>query len=146
MADNVQASAVTGSGPVFASDDIGGVNYPIGKLAFGALDTATLVTATVGLPTAPVSAVASAIADHNQVTVGASAVQINASSVALSWGVTVKADDANSGTVYVGKSGVTTSTGFPLGAGQSIDIPVANVNAVYVIASGAGQHIAYLGI
>lgn len=49
MADNTQLNTGTG-GDIIATDDIGGVKYPIGKVAFGPLDTATLVTAAVGLP------------------------------------------------------------------------------------------------
>lgn len=48
--DNVTLPT-TGSGtatPVLATDDVGGVHYPIGKLAYGALDTATLVQAASG--------------------------------------------------------------------------------------------------
>jgi hypothetical protein len=50
MADNIQLSTNVGVGDVLAADDVGGTKYPIGKVAFGALDTATLVTATEGLP------------------------------------------------------------------------------------------------
>jgi hypothetical protein len=49
MADNTTLNLGTG-GDVIATDDIGGVKYPIGKVAFGPLDTATLVTSAVGLP------------------------------------------------------------------------------------------------
>jgi len=49
VADNVVANAGSG-GATFATDDVGGVHYPVSKLAFGALDTATLVTPSVGLP------------------------------------------------------------------------------------------------
>lgn len=52
MADHVTANAGSG-GATFATDDIGGVHYPIGKLAFGALDTATIVSATNPLPETP---------------------------------------------------------------------------------------------
>ena len=48
MADNVPITA--GSGTSIATDDVGGVHYQILKLAYGSLDTATLVTATEGLP------------------------------------------------------------------------------------------------
>lgn len=40
MADNITAP---GAGIVLATDDIGGVHYPFTKLAFGPLDTATIV-------------------------------------------------------------------------------------------------------
>lgn len=49
MADNVAITA--GTGTTVATDDVGGVHYQIIKNAYGALDTATLVTATNGLPT-----------------------------------------------------------------------------------------------
>jgi hypothetical protein len=49
MADNVTADAGSG-GAVFATDDISSVHYPISKLAFGALDTANLVTSTATNP------------------------------------------------------------------------------------------------
>lgn len=48
MADN---TTLPGTGDVIASDDIGGVKYQIVKAAFGALDTATLVSSTNPLPT-----------------------------------------------------------------------------------------------
>lgn len=53
MADNTVLSAAIGTGDTIATDDIGGVKYQIVKEAFGALDTATLVTSSVGLPTDP---------------------------------------------------------------------------------------------
>jgi len=49
MADNVVANAGSG-GATFASDDIGGVQYPIAKLAWGPLDTANLVDTASGKP------------------------------------------------------------------------------------------------
>ena len=50
MTDNV---AITpGTGATVATDDVGGVHYQITKLAFGALDTATLVAPGSGLPVA----------------------------------------------------------------------------------------------
>jgi len=83
----------------------------------------------------------------NQVSVGTSAVQLQSSSFSLKMGgVVVKADDGNGGNIYVGKSDVTTSTGFRLKAGQGVVFEVDNINKVYVIASLAGQKVHYLGI
>ncbi len=48
MADNV--TTPIGSGVAIATDDVGGTHYQIIKLAFGALDTATLVDGTNPLP------------------------------------------------------------------------------------------------
>lgn len=50
MADNTTLNAGSG-GDVIATDDISGVKYQIVKQAFGALDTATLVSATNPMPT-----------------------------------------------------------------------------------------------
>src|SRR3990170_7715256 len=49
MADNL-TKALWDAGASAATDDVGGVHYQVGKLAFGALDTATLVSATNPLP------------------------------------------------------------------------------------------------
>lgn len=49
MADNITLNSGTG-GAVLATDDITSVHYQIIKLAFGALDSATLVTTSAGLP------------------------------------------------------------------------------------------------
>lgn len=51
MADNVTTDAGTG-GAVFATDDIGGVHYPITKITIGALDSQTLLVGGSGVVTA----------------------------------------------------------------------------------------------
>lgn len=48
MADNLPVTP--GSGATVATDDVGGIHYQITKQAFGALDSATLVSAANGLP------------------------------------------------------------------------------------------------
>lgn len=54
MADNVTAPVTTGT--AFATDDVSGIHYQIIKIAYGALDTASLVSATNPLPTLPAMA------------------------------------------------------------------------------------------
>jgi len=53
MADNVIANSGSG-GPTFATDEIAGVHYPRSKVTFGADGVSTDVSATDGLPVAPV--------------------------------------------------------------------------------------------
>jgi hypothetical protein len=60
--------------------------------------------------------------------------------------VFIKADDGNSGTIYLGddntvtaNSGASTS-GIPLKAGQAVTLKVANTNLIWMIASAAGQN------
>ena len=49
MVDNVEANPGSG-GPVFASDDLGGVHHPYAKIEFGADGTATPVSGANPLP------------------------------------------------------------------------------------------------
>ncbi len=79
-----------------------------------------------------------------QTSVGISEVQLPNNPVYMS--VTVKANNANSGTVYVGLTGVTTSTGFELGAGESVSLPVDNTNRIFVISDATSQTISYVGV
>jgi hypothetical protein len=79
MADGVQITA--GSGTTIATDDIGGIQYQIVKAAFGALDTATLVSTANPLPvTAP------------------SALTVTATLVATSGGYVVKTQRSSTNT------------------------------------------------
>lgn len=50
MSDNITLSLGSEDGPDIATDDITDVHYPISKLAHGALDSATLVSTSSGLP------------------------------------------------------------------------------------------------
>lgn len=58
MADNITLDSMSG-GSVVATDDVGGVHYQIIKLAFGALDAQTIVSASDGLPVELVAGTAS---------------------------------------------------------------------------------------
>jgi hypothetical protein len=49
--------------------------------------------------------------------------------------VRVRALPTNTGSVYVGPAGVSTVTGYPLAAGESVEIPVNSPAKVYVVSS-----------
>lgn len=83
---------------------------------------------------------------HNQTTIGTEAVQLIAASTPCKKGVLVKALSTNSGIVYVGKTGVTTGTGYELTAGEVVMIEADNVNKVYGIASAADQKVCWIGV
>lgn len=73
-----------------------------------------------------------------------------ASAVALpnttySNGFIITALSANTGTAYLGGSGVTTGTGYPLLAGQSMAYNAANSNQAYLICSNTTDIIAITG-
>lgn len=72
-----------------------------------------------------------------QQTVNTTQVQLSASSKTLSNGVIIKAPSTNSGIIYVGKTGVTTSTGDILEPGESRGYPISNVNLLYIISAAS---------
>lgn len=77
-----------------------------------------------------------------QQAVTASAVVLATNSV---HGFCVKALATNTITVYVGPSGVTTSTGYPLAPGDSVCYQGSNTNVAYVIASTTGASVGVSG-
>lgn len=79
-----------------------------------------------------------------QETIGTSELQL--ADNPLNYSVTVKALNGNSAVVYVGVSGVDTSNGFELNAGESISLSIDNTNRLYVIASDINQKICLIGI
>ena len=60
-------------------------------------------------------------------------------------GVRVAALASNTGTVYIGGSGVTTSNGFPLYPGSFYDYRVKNSNLIYIVGSDNTQVVAATG-
>ena len=81
-----------------------------------------------------------------QVSVDTTAVQLTTTSTPLNFGIVVKADGGNTGTVYVGTSGVDTSTGYPLTAGEGIAFEIDDASKVYVVADSSGQKVYWLGV
>lgn len=111
---------------------------------------------TVGLdPNAPLPAGSNVIGTVNSVaanpsmivagqqTAGLSAVALPAQAIVN--GVVLKAPASNAAAIYVGPSGVTSSTGFPLNPGESISYAVTNLSAIFLIGSNATDLLAYTG-
>lgn len=86
--------------------------------------------------------------------IGASAVQLVAAPSAGvqniqrgNAGVIVKALPGNTATVYVGGDAtVTSSTGFPLAAGDAITLPVDDPSRVYAVAASGTQALAWISV
>jgi len=94
----------------------------------------------------PVLSVASAITGQVTVTTAGTEVQISASSVPLNNGVFVKALPANTGIMYVGNNGsnaISSSTGYPLDAGEQVFFQVADLDEIWVDASVSGEKVAW---
>jgi hypothetical protein len=84
------------------------------------------------------------IAGNDQETIGTSAVQLSSAQSVPCACVIVTPLSTNTGILYVGKSGVTTSTGFELVYPLALDVD--NVQDVYAIASLAAQEICWLAV
>ena len=83
----------------------------------------------------------SSIASGENDTVGSSA-EVLTSSTACKH-VDIMANIANTGIIYVGGSGVTSSTGIALYPGDVYSIDIDNLNDVYVVASVNGENVQY---
>ena len=103
-------------------------------LAFGILALVCSAGLTAQVNNAPL------VAAQQAVTATAAALPTNSVH-----GFCVKALPTNSITVYVGPSGVTDSTGYPLNGGDSICHQSSNTNLAYVIASTTGASVAFTG-
>jgi hypothetical protein len=80
---------------------------------------------------------------NGQATIGTSATQLT--STVLKQGVVIKASNLNSGVIYLGVSGVTTSNGFELSAGETVTLPITNTNLIYAIANDVNQILCFIG-
>lgn len=61
--------------------------------------------------------------------------------------VTIKADKANTDTVYVGHdASVTAASGFALAAGELVEIAVDSLDKVFVIGGAASQKYSWLAV
>ena len=84
--------------------------------------------------------------------IGTSAVQLTETSSRSKRGVLIKAATGNTGIVYVGTSSSVTADstdatdGFELSASESVVVEMDNPSNIYVIASGSGQKVFWIGI
>ncbi len=117
MADNYQAGGLT-----FRARDIGAVLWPVG-INDGLISAA-----------APLS---------GQVTVGTTQVQLP-SAVARRFRLAPHPNNSPDGIIVIGPTGVTVSTGFPVGP-AGVVIEPDNLNRYFAIANQAGLTLCYLG-
>lgn len=75
---------------------------------------------------------------------GAGTAEALAASQAILSGVTIKALGTNTGTVYVGPSGVGSANGFALAAGEQVFVEIDDVAKIYVDAAVSGEGVSWL--
>lgn len=84
--------------------------------------------------------------NHNQKTVTTAATQITTASTSLTFGILIKASNANTQNVYVGAASVSSINGYELGVGENITLPVDNANRVYVLSPSGTQSVSWIGL
>jgi len=85
--------------------------------------------------------------ESGQTTVGTTAVRLTSESTPTKRGVVIKADDDNTGNVYIGKDNtVSTTTGFRLGAGQGITIEVDDASKIWLVADADSQKVHWIAV
>ena len=67
-----------------------------------------------------------------------------ASSTPVTHSVTIMAQAGNSGNIYVGNSLVSSSSGYILDAGDTIEIKIANLSTIYIDSSVNGEGVHYI--
>lgn len=139
--------AVTSTGRVYGSVIVDSA-LPAGTNAIGKL----AANSGVDIGDVDVTSAVSGTLDHgsNQ-DIDTAAEQITATSFACKFGVTLRADTANTGILYIGNSDVTVSgtaatDGIPLSPGDSLFLPVTNSNIPYAIASANNQKIFWIAV
>jgi hypothetical protein len=79
----------------------------------------------------------------NQQSVGLAVVQLSSNTLKNS--INIKASNSNTGNIYIGNSSsVTISSGYELGAGESITLPITNSNLVYLISDTINQNVSFI--
>lgn len=60
--------------------------------------------------------------------------------------VTIKALAANTGAIYVGNSGVTSSNGFALAKGDTVSLDLVDLSTIWIDCSVNGEGVTYLAV
>jgi hypothetical protein len=103
-----------------------------------AADTALVVALSPNSPAPPIAGSSTFLSGQQAVTGSAVALATNSSKT-----VCVKASIGNTINVYIGPTGITTSTGFELAPGQGTCQPLSNTNLVFVVASTTGASVSW---
>lgn len=83
--------------------------------------------------------------NHGHDTVGTSAKVLSPIAYEVKSFVRIKADAANSNDVFVGaNAGVTSANGYRLDAGESVDLPLATTDLIFVIGGASAQGYSFV--
>jgi len=110
-----------------------------GSVTTGSLTDAELRATPVSVAQDPFS---SASSGQTNVTTAGTRVALGASTAIL--GVVIRAKLTNTGLIYVGDSGVTSSNGYILDRGSAVTVGVDNLADVSIDSSVSGEGVSYL--
>ena len=137
MADNTQILNPSSNvpGDTIRTEDLGTSKAIAAKIHLGGAGADTgPVTSSNGLPINSGGDVVASVTS-GQTAVGTSAVALKPTSVPATRVVAVKAFNENTANVFVGASGVTTTSGWQLGPGESLMLAINDAMNVYVVAA-----------
>jgi hypothetical protein len=126
-------------------------SLPAGANAIGSVDVDNLPSLPAGgnkIGTVDVDSISSPSAPTSgkkTVSTAGTAEALVGSSTTVQEGVTVKALSGNGGTVYVGDSSVSASSGFELAAGEQVFLVVSDLANVYVDVDTGGEGVSFIG-
>lgn len=82
----------------------------------------------------------------DNISVGTSVSKVIPEELNVLKGVQLKSLFTNTGIIYIGRSGVSATTGFPLSAGEGLFIPIKDVTKISAISDTAAQSLRWLAI
>jgi hypothetical protein len=145
VADNFSVEPVVGV-PVktFRSDQIGGIDWPASKVAWGADGTANETDDAAGkrLPVKVGEGLSVASVVAGQISLSGVAAAL---STVAARRFTITAHQDNTDNIYIGPSGVTTANGYQLWPGRELKLELSNLNVLFAIVGSGTQKLSYLG-
>lgn len=107
------------------------------------LNATVVGTGTFAVQNAPV---APTTVNNGKTTVTTAGTRVVLASSTVVQSVTIKALAANTGTIYVGNSSVSSSNGFQLAAGDTVSLDIANLNTVNIDSSVNAEGVTYAAV
>ena len=80
---------------------------------------------------------------HKVVTTAGSRVQLSSATIVS---ITIKALSTNTGLIYVGGSGVTSSNGFELSTGDSVTLAINDADEIWIDSSVSGEGVSIIAV
>lgn len=84
------------------------------------------------------------IVGNGQTTVTTAGTPVQLASNTATTSITIRAFASNSGKIYIGTVGVTSSTGFILSSDETVSIDLDNLDKIYLNSDNNGEGVSYI--